>query len=890
MARWTEWANRLRYLRLHARIDEDVDQEVRFHLDTRIADLEAAGLTPEAARRQAHHEFGSILQSREDSRAAWQFRWFEDARADLRYALRTFRRSPGFVITAVLSLALGIGATSAIFTALDAALWRPLPIADPDSLVSLSVWRADGYADVVPRGFLDQLEEAGTFRDIIQTRDDGLSFMSDGDGARAERIVGEAVTPNYFTALGVQPILGAGFSPGVQRGEWAAEAVLSYRFWMRRFAGDPTVIGRTIRLNTYPFTIVGVSPPAFSGLARGADYQLRIPVLPTGQNLPQIRLIGAAAERPSIARLAPGSTLQQAEAAANAQLQQFLRTTAMTRYREGKGALRAMRMQPAGAGSNGLLRPFQSTLYVLLILAVTVLAIACVNVASLLLARATARTRELAVRMSIGAGRWRVVRQMLAESLLLALLGSVVSLGIANWSTGLLTLFLPQGHLGIALDLGLDRRVLIFTFAISLLTAFAFGLLPALQVTRGDLASALKDDAAGATGAAHGTRTRRVLVVSQVSFSIVLLIATGVFLRTLGDLRPADFHIDPTRVLLFTMKPQQEIYTPARKLVIANELLRRVSQLTGVQSAALAEFGPLGSRTSDGHLQIPGRTVEAQLDSVTPGFFDTVGIPRIAGRDFTMNDRPGSPFVTIISRSLARALFDDQNPLGRTLTIEGDRQPRTFEVIGIVADTHYYDVHAAPPPTAWFAFQADGDLYMPTLHVRSATADIAGLAAAVRGEFDRIDTGFPVFNIKTLEVRVEEAMARERMIANISAGFGVLALLLAAVGLYGILAYSVVRRRREIGIRIALGSTSRSIVAMVTREGLMLVGIGTLAGIIMAWAGFRLLARYLPGVSALDLPIILACGLTMVVIALAAVCVPAARACRVDPLIALRQP
>ena len=869
-----EWRNRLRYLRGRARIDDEVEQEIRFHLESRTDELEAAGLSRNEARRQAHREFGSLNVARDDSRAAWQLRWLDDALADLRYAVRTLRRSPGFVITVVLSLALGIGATSAVFTALDAVLWRPLPVADPDSVVLLSA---------VPAGLIDRLRHAGVFSDVISMRADGLSFA---DGDRAERIVGEAVSPTYFRALGVRPLLGQAFSSAVQQGTWAPEAVLSYRFWKRRFGADPAVIGRTIRLNTVSFTIVGVSPPGFAGLTRGSDYELRVPQLAEGRELPQMRLIAAAGWVETAARLAPGVNRSQAEDAANTQLRDFIRTAPDRRFRETR--LRVLHLRPGGRGSDELLQPFHATLSVLMILAASVLLIACGNVASLLLARATAREREIAVRLAIGAGRLRLIRQLLVESLLLSVLGAVGALALASWSSGVLPLFVPQGHIGIVLDLALNRRVLMFTLAISSLTAFAFGLLPALHAARSDLATALKADFTGASGWLRGGRLRRLLVMSQVSFSIVLLFSTGQFVRTLFDLSPADYQTDPSRVVLLTMKPQPEIYSPARKLVIAAELLRHVSQLSAVQSVALAERGPLGSRNESRIVQGGGRTIEVQPDWISPGFFDTIGLPRIAGRDFTTADRPGSPYVAIVSQSLGRALFGGESPIGRTLQIPDDGLSRVFTIVGVVRDVHYADVHRPTEPVVWFAFQADGDLYMPTLFVRSRTADVAGLVAAVQAEFNQVDRDFPVFNIKTLETRVNDALGRERMVANISAGFGVLALLLAAVGIYGALAYSVARRRREIGIRVALGSTAASIAALVAREGLMLAGAGIVAGVAFALPGSWALSHYFPGLSSLDLSVALGSIGVMLGVAAAALCMPALRACRVDPLTALR--
>jgi predicted permease len=893
MAIWTEWINRLRYLRQRTRIDDVVDDEVAFHLDMRASELETSGLSRRDARAQAAREFGSVALACEESRAAWQFRWFEDLVADLRYALRTFRRSPGFTLTAVLSLALGIGATSAIVTALDELLWRPLPVTDPQSLVTLAIQRTTGTGNTaVPGPLVQELRDARVFADVATRTSDGLSFEYDD---RAERVVAEAVSPNYFTMLGVRPILGELFSAEVRRGEWAPEAVLGHAFWLRRFGGDPTVIGRTIRLNTVPFTIVGVSPPGFVGVIRGTDLDLRLPVMPPGRTVPEIALIGNAGTCAScmfslwnaFARLAPGTTLAQAQSAADAQLQGFLR-----RY-PGQGSRdttpRRLVLEPGRQGWTDRTRVLRPTLYVLLVLAAMVLMIACVNVASLLMARATARARELAVRLSIGAGRLRLIRQMLAESLLLSLLGGIVGMGIAYWSGGLLAMFLPQGHISLVVDFHPDRRALIFTFALSVLTSVGFGLLPAFHATRAQLATVLKEGTAGSAGARHGARVRHMLVVAQVAFSVVLLIATGVFVRTLADLRPNDFTASPGRVLLFTIKPQVEIYTQERKLALAAELRRRLSETPGVAAVAFAENGPFGSRSSSDVFQIPGGGgLDADADAVTPGFFETVGIARVAGRDFTVHDKRGSPLVVIVNRSFARAMFGTDDVVGRSVRYAREADRRVFEIVGVVADARYYDVHAPARPGLWYAFQGDGTMYMPTLHVRAATADTASVYTAVRREFDRIDKGFPVFNIKTLGMRIDDSLARERMIANIASAFGVVALTLAAVGLYGILAYSVVRRRREIGIRIALGSSARAIVRRVAIEALRPVVIGSVAGGLLAIAGSKLLARYLTDVSPADGPVFAACAAAMLIVALIAACVPAWRACRVDPLTALR--
>ena len=434
MATLGEWMNRLRYLGRRSRIDDDLEVELRFHIESRTAELTASGVPPRDAATRARVEFGSIARAVEDSRAAWQFRWIEDLAADLRYAFRTVRRSPGFAVTAVLSLALGIGANATIFNALYSILWKPLPVSKPEELVEISLSSNSGLRDLPTVAFVGQLRSAGVFEGVsARTKADGLSFSYDD---RAERVLGEIVSGNYFDLLGVRSIVGQPFTPEVRSGRWAAEAVLSYDFWQRRFGGDPGVIGRTIRLNTYPFTIAGVSPPGFHGLERGTVIDVRIPILPDGRELAQIALIGARGDRGlfTTARLKPDSSLAQAEVSANVQLQEFLRTTTIQRFRD--RGIQHIKLVAVGKGGSGILRQLRTPLYILFVLVALVLLIACANVANMLLARAATRARELAVRTSIGAGRSRLIRQMLAESLLLSLFAGMLAIVIGNWAAG----------------------------------------------------------------------------------------------------------------------------------------------------------------------------------------------------------------------------------------------------------------------------------------------------------------------------------------------------------------------------------------------------------------------------------------------------------------------
>jgi len=883
MIRWQELLRRLGQLARRSRFDRELDAEIAFHIDARADELVESGVPRDDAVEQARREFGSRLRARESSHEAWQFRWLDDLRGDLRYAIRAFRGAPAFTLTAVASLALGVGASSAMFGALDAILWKPLPVTDPQTLVRLSLARASGeQATQVPLEYLEQVRRAEIFEDLILDASDGLSFRYDD---RAERIVGAAVSPNYFTALGLHPALGRGFSAEIQAGRWTAEAVLSYRFWQSRFGGAPGVVGQTIHLNTHPFTIVGVLPASFYDLERGFEPELRIPLMPIGQRLPQLDLLSGSLDRriTVIARLNTSVTAAQAEGAADGQLQAWLGTTALPYVP--RQQYRHVRLAAVDADWGGILSEFRAPLLVLLTLVALVLFIACANVANMLLARGIARHRELALRASIGAGRTRLVRQLLTESVLLAVAGGIVGIAVAFWVADALVWFLPQGHISVVIDFRPDRRVLAFASALSLLTGVAFGLVPALQTTRRDLAIGLKADAAGASTSA---RTRRGLVLAQVALSLVLLIVAGWFIRTVSHLRPVEFRVPADRVLLFTMKPQREIYDANRMRLLVAELHRRMSDLPGVRSSALAEFGPFGSRRDFVPFESESASsIRGALDLVTPEFFETIGLPFAAGRDFGPVDTLSSPPVVIVNEALARALFLGAPPLGRTLRVPGDPQKRTFTVVGVVANSHYYDVRQTPGPAAWIPLLQETP-YMPTLHVRTSDAGVGSVMTAVRQAFDATDRGFPIFNIKSLEDRVADSLARERMVANISATFGVLALLLAGVGLYGILAYSVSRRTREIGIRLALGSSAPAVLWCVVREAAALVAAGAVAGAALAMLAGRLASPYMFGVSTFDAAVLAVASAALAVVAVAAVSIPAARAARVDPILALR--
>lgn len=882
------WINRLRNLVRPLKLERELDDEIRFHLDARVRDNKAEGMSEAEARRDAQKRFGNRTLLQEQTRDTDIFRWLHNLSQDLRYAFRGFRTNPGFTCTAVVSLALGIGANSAIFSALDAALWKPLPVADPQTLVNFSITRAQGDDDEtdLPAAFAHQLRDSGIFRSLIVSSSDGLSF-SYNDGP-AERVIGQIVSPDYFRALGVLPILGRDFSEQ-QHGRWAAEAVLSYSFWRRRFGGDPGIIGRTIRLNTYPFTVVGIQPPSFFGVSRGSDYELRIPFLPDGQELKQIKEIDGLPARwlGTVARLKPGQTLAQAEAAADAQLQTFLQTTPIEEFRE--AGLHHLRLSPGARGDSERTLQFAKPLYVLMVLVGIVLLIACANVASMLLARATARSRELSIRASIGASRGRLLQQLLTEGLLLSFIGGGVGVLVAYSAASLIVGFIPDGHVSIVLDLHPDNRVLLFTFAIAALTGILSGLVPALQASKGMASAVLRSATTSLDGNRGNIGLRRILIISQVAFSLLLLVAADTFVHTLADLRPSDLHMNPNRVLVFTLKPQREIYSEQQRLEISEELVRRAAQIPGVQSTALAEYGPLGTRLGRSLITAPGGTsVRADTDQVTPGFFSTIGLPLLSGRDFTDRDTSTTAPVAVIDQGVAHALFPNQSPLGRTFYTGPQQHPRgPFQIVGVTASARYYDLHKAPQPLVWFAIRQQPP-FMPTLHVTLNDRDVPSVIVATRQIMARLAPGVPMFNIRTMDSRIQDSMMQERMIANLSGGFGALAIALTAVGLYGILAYSVLRRTKEIGIRRALGSSAASILWLIVREAVWLVSAGSIVGVTIAIEASHLWSRYFTTIHPVTPSIFGLCIAAMLLLSSAAAMIPSLRACHVDPLSSLR--
>jgi predicted permease len=825
--------------------------------------------------------------------ALWlqQLRWEDEMIQDLRYGVRMLLKSPGFTAVALLSLALGIGANTALFSLMDAIFWRPLPVSHPEQLVSLVIPPpARGEPRFSPLALFGELQQGNqVFTGAITSGHDGLSLTVDG---ATERVMGQVVTGNYFSVLGVNAFRGRTFSAEIAQGAWAAEAVLSYDFWQRRFGGAASVVGKTIQLNGYPFTVVGISPPRFFGTEVGLSPEVRVPKLPDtlAQTMPAMPLLRLRRYATVLARLKPEVSLEQAQAAIEVAYQRLLRDDPQL---SSNPRLRGTQIQllPSPRGTSSLRGQFGGPLTLLLVMVALVLLLACANLANLLLGRATARRQEFAVRLAIGAGRARLVRQLLTESLLISFLGGALGVALAYWGVNILFGFLPQNHLHTWLEVKPDLRALGFTFGVAVLTGILFGLAPALQATRLNLVPALKCGSAGERR--RRIDLRQALVVAEVALSLLLLIGAALFVRTLQNLQAVNAGFEAEQVLLFTMKHVHERYTPAQLRNFCRELLERVEGLPGVRSAGLAGTGPFSGREDTPPVAVPESQSQAEgpdhviVDRVSPRFFESLGVPLLAGRDFSFADQEGAPKTAIIDETVAHNLFSGVNPLGRRIAIGRAPNVTEFEIIGVVKATKYKSLREEAQGAVYLSLLQGDRPWMPTLHVRT-TNSTAALTAAVRQVFQALDKDLPVFNVKTFERQLNESLAQDRLVATLSSFFGILAALLAAIGLYGVMAYAVASRTRELGIRLALGAEPRNIRWLVLRETLRLVALGMLIGLSVALAGTRLIASLLFGLTPTDPLTIALASLLMLAVAALAGYLPARKASRVDPMTALR--
>jgi predicted permease len=814
---------------------------------------------------------------------------------DLRYAIRLLWKSPVFTLAVTLSLALGIGANTAIFSLINAVMWRTLPVKDPETLVLLTHSRGSTFTG----GFTYQQyrimrQQSGGFTELAAWSSARMNVSVDGN--LEPTMDGQLVSGNYFSLLGVSPVAGRTISAEddvVPNGH--PVAMISYGYWKRRFGLSPSVIGRDISISGTRLTVIGVTPPEFFGLEVGTSPDLFLPVLMQPAAMPDLENL---LDQPIIyrtwlqvvSRIAPGATAAQAAA----QLEPIYNQEVPTVNKFGGPPLppERLRVEPAATGISSLRREFSQPLFILMGIVGIVLLIACANTANLLLARAAARSGEFGVRLALGAGRRRLIRQLLVESIVLALAGGVCGVLLASVATRLLVAYMSAGQTPIVLELNPDLRVLTFTAAVSLLTGILFGLTPAFRATRIDLTPSLKTVGRSVRG---GLRSGKILCVAQVALSLVLLIGAGLFVRSLQKLNAQDSGVDRDRVLIVRVEPrgsdQRNIPGTSPRLDRTyRELLARVAAIGGVRSCSLAQFTPTTLRGNSVPFTLPsGAEQRAVVPMIYPKFFETMGIGLVAGRDFGDGDlSPQSPLVAIVNETFARQAFNGAPAVGQQLRQRND----LIEIVGVVRDSRYTSVRDETPPTVYQTFlQTRTGRGQMALYVR-AEASPGAVLSQVRQAVRDIDRDLPLFAIHTLTEEMGAVLIRDRLIATLSTVFSALALLLACVGLYGLLSFSVVQRSAEMGIRMALGANRADVLWTVMREALLLVATGVIIGIPVALALGRLasnrISGLLFGLQPTDPITIAAATLVLALIAAGAGYMPARRASRVDPMVALR--
>jgi len=824
----------------------------------------------------------------------------QDLIADVRLAFRTLRKSPGFTLVVVSTLALGIGANSAIFSLMDQVLLRALPVKDPQQLVIL-----DGPGAFMGHTHNDQTfsypmyvdfrDKNPVFDGVAARFDTGVAFTHAG---QTERVIAELVSGSYFPTLGVTPLLGRAIAPSDDQTPGAHPVVvLSHGFWQRRFGGDPKAVGRSVTVNATPMTVIGVAPPSFYGLQAASAPDVFVPLMMKAQMTPVRDDLDNRRSRwlNVIARLKPGVTEKQAEAGMNVLYKQILAEEIKgipepsERFKT-RFLSKHLDVLPGARGLSELRRSFATPLFLLMGMVGLVLLIACANVANLILARGATRQREVAIRVALGASRGRIVRQLLVESLVLALGGGLVGVMLAAWTGSSLIALLPSEEARKVLSGDPDLRLVAFTMGMSLLTGLVFGLLPALRAANPSLLSTLKEEALAVVGGTH-LRFRKALVVAQVALSLLLLVGAGLFTRSLINLRGLNPGFDPEGVLSFSINPLLNGYKPAQAHAIHERLLEEMRALPGVTGASIAVEALLtdsewrSTVRVEGYVTKEGEDMNPTVNGVASDFMKTLRMPLVAGREFTGADRQGAPRVAIVNEEFARYFFGTESPLGRRFGF-GRGKEFDLEIVGLVRESKSMNLREGKTRFVFLPLAQREDAARVTYYVRSA-GGFAGLGDKLREIVRRVDPNLPVFEMKTMTAQVGESLFLERMIALLSACFGALATALAALGLYGIMSYSVAARTREIGIRMALGADRSSVLRLVMRDVLLLAGIGIGLGLPGAIGLGRFVASQLFGLTPNDPMTLGAATLLLASVALVAGLVPARRATRIEPMNAL---
>jgi predicted permease len=896
---------RLRSLFRRRQVEQELDEELRYHLERQIEEQIAKGMTEEEARYAALRALGGVERRKDECRDMRRVRWVEDLMQDIRYGLRMLRKSPGFAAVAVISLALGIGANTAIFTLVDQILLRLLPVHNPHELFQLRteggvIGGNDGdHRETFSYPIYTALRDRNTvFSGITGQRVEYTSLIGED---RSEMISVGMVAGNFFEVLGIRPYLGRLLTQDDDRTRMGHPvAVLQYGFWQKRFAGNRDIIGSNIRLKGSSFTVIGISAPGFAGTDVGLQTQVWIPVMMS----PIVKGNQSAFddERYSwfylFGRLKPGVGIDEAQAAMRVLYRQRQEEELQSQFFQIYPELResflrkTFNLVPAARGDSGLRSQFEQPLIVLQWLVGFVLLIACTNVANLLLARGAARHRELAIRGALGAGRLRLIRQLFVESSLLALIGGTAGLLLSSWLTRGLIRILPYDPANLFLSTSPDLRILLFATGITLLTALFFGLLPAIRGSQVSPGAALKEEASSIAGGHGHVRLRKAFVALQVGLSCLLLIGAGLFARTFQNLKNVGLGFNAENIVRFDVRPATP-YDDARKLRTYRSLMEGLATVTGVEAVGASSVSLFTGGHSDGHINLPGADPKGDtytwsfFNLITPGYFEALGIPIKAGRDLSWSDWGDSRKVCLVNEALVNQYLGGANAVGRLAAAGAKNTPDT-EIIGVFGDARYHHVRGNIPRQAFGPM----DTHISGIDGVNVFARIQGDPRAVmpqlREQVRRIDANLIVHDMRTLDDQLNLLLSDERLLSILSVGFALLASLLAVIGVHGVLTFVVARRTREIGIRIALGADKRGVILLIMREMVPLILIGIAAGVITGLLCGRFVKSQLFGVQATDLPVYVICAAILLAAALIVAFLPAWRASRIDPMIALR--
>jgi len=872
------WRRLLFYLR-RDRFDRELEEEMRFHLEMKAEENLAAGISAEEARYAAQRQFGNQTLLREVSRDMWAVRSIETFFHDLRYGMRTLLKNPGFTAVAALTLSLGIGANTAIFSVVNAVLLGPLPYADDERLVMIGgKFPGAGIkrASVSVPEFIDYRDQTHSFAQVGIYGDKDFTLTGRGE---AERFSGALVSANLLSLLGVDPAIGRHFLAEENRPDLSHVVILSYGLWQRRFGGAPQLIGQEITLNGIDCTVVGIMPPGFQ--FPGAETQIWQPLDITAARLNERYSRWLS----SVIRLNPGVTIAQAQAEMDA-LARSMRQEYPRFYREDWG----VNLIPL---RNELIGDVRDALPILLAVVGCVLLIACANVANLLLSRATARQKEMAVRAALGAGRWRLIRQLLTESILLAAAGGGLGLLLALWGNTHLIKLGPQ-ELSSGGPVGIDGRVLLFTLLVSLLTAVLFGLAPAWQTSKLNLTEALKEG--GRNASAGRGRMRNLLVIGEISMALVLLVGAGLALKSFYRLLRVDPGFDPANVLTMRLDLSPVEYPEGhQQRAFYEQVLSRIESLPGVQAAGAVHNLPMGGWGNTRNFSIEGQpepSLNVDFYQASPHYFSAMGMRVAHGRFFTPDDREDRPRVTIVNETLARHFFPDQNPLGKRIKMgAATGQFPWLSIVGVVRDVKQNALDEETKPALYVSYlqpPLPGWKFQYMFLVVRTQYDSLSLLPALRNTLQALDKNQPVYRVSTMEQLLARSVAARKFSLLLLALFAALALALSVVGLYGVLAYAVTQRMREIGIRMALGAQRNDVLKLVVKQGMALALIGITVGLIASFALTRLMTTLLYRVNAIDPATFIVFALLLAFVALLACWIPARRATKVDPITALR--